>query len=63
MKAEAALDEAIQLLKAASSEDAKDFRALRGLGAALNNLGSIQTARDPKLAQKTLDEALAIQLP
>ncbi len=62
-KSEAAFREAIDLLKNASQEDPQDFRALRGLGAALNNLGSIQTARDPKQAKQTLLEALGVQLP
>jgi serine/threonine protein kinase len=60
--AEAAFGEAIELLKTSSKEDAQDFRALRGLGAALNNLGSIQTARDPMQAKRTLLDALEVQL-
>ena len=62
-QAETVYREAIELLERASVEDKGDFRALRGLGAALNNLGSIQTAHDPRLAQVTLMKALDVQLP
>jgi eukaryotic-like serine/threonine-protein kinase len=62
-QAEAAYREAIELLERASQEDLRDFRALRGLGAALTNLGSVQTAQDPRQAQATLMKALDVQLP
>ena len=62
-KAEEVFNEAIALLKTAADEDPKDIRALRGLGAALNNMGSIQIAENPTLAKRTLLAALDIQLP
>jgi tetratricopeptide (TPR) repeat protein len=62
-KAEALFMEAITLLATACEEDPNDIRARRLLGAALNNLGSIQIDRAPLQAQWTLREAIKVQLP
>ena len=40
-----------------------DQLAVRGLGAALSNLGSIQLMQDPQLAEQTILRALDYQLP
>ena len=40
-----------------------DQLALRGLGVALSNLGSIQLSQDPQLAEQTILRALDYQLP
>lgn len=61
-KAEAAFAEAIELLDKASQEDPTDFRASRALGAAYNNLGAIQIAREPLAAKQNLEKALQVQL-
>ncbi len=62
-EAEAAFSEAEQILRRALEEQPDDFRAKRALGAALNNLGSLQTRRDVKLSTATLLKALDVQLP
>ncbi len=58
-----AFNEAEALLSEAVAEEANDLRAQRALGAALNNLGSLQTRRDPRSSIATLLKALDVQLP
>lgn len=62
-KAEALYREAIDALTQVVEERPKDPLALRALGAAWQNLGSIQLEQDPQLAKKSILRALDYQLP
>lgn len=62
-KAEAMYREAIDSLSQAVKERPDDQLALRALGAALSNLGSIQSETDPLSAKQTILRALDFQLP
>ncbi len=62
-RAESMYKEAIDLLTPAVKERPTDRLAVRVLGAALHNLGSIQLKQDPQLAEQTILRALDYQLP
>ncbi len=62
-QAASTISEAIALLEHAIAADPSDSRATRALGAAYNNLGSVQSQSDPQAAAQSFNRALDIQLP